>query len=298
MNKFNTIYVTGCSFSEGGGLYDIPTKKLYKELYDVSWDDFHKVTYGYRVAEHFDCELVMDAKCGGGLERVIRKFWDFVKDKSDEELNKVIFFIEAPGAQQRLDFYSSKDRKHFVVNLNMGYDLKLDWPEYFKQHRPIEESLDIENFGITFDYAIKERINDNDESLVECKESVLGYVQDLFDPIKYESKIRGSFIFMLSYMLRKKLKFFVIPTGVEAKFIYKHLGEDILNNFIDLHMKNDINKLRKDVQSNIPVLDFLYWCEANKFTIQDEIKKADGHPGYFGHKEFSKIIIKNIERDL
>jgi len=295
MNKFDTVYVTGCSFSEGGGLYDIPTKKLYKELYDVSWDDFHEVTYGGRVAKKLNAKLVMDAKCGGGLERVIRKFWEFVKDKSNEELNKVLFLIEAPGAQQRLDFYSSKDRKHFVVNLNMGYDLKLNWPEYFKQHRPIEEALDMENFGITFNYAEVEKRNDNDDSLEDCKESVFGYIQDLFDPIKYEDKIFGSFIFMLSYMLHKKLNFFVLPTGVSSNFIYEHLGDDILPHFIDFHLSNDINRIRKDVQSDTPILDFLYWCEINKLTITDEVKKSDGHPGYFGHKEFSEIIIKNIE---
>ena len=293
MNKFDTVYVTGCSFSEGGGLYDITVKKLYKELYDVSWDDFHEVTYGGRVAEKLNAKLVMDAKCGGGLERVIRKFWEFVKDKSNEELNKVFFLIQVPGVQQRLDFYSSKDRKHFVVNLNVGHNLRLDWPEYFKQHRPIEESLDMENFGITFDYT--DEGEGKDDSLEDCKESVFGYVQDLFDPIEYQDKTYGSFILMLSYMLYKKLNFFVFPAGVSTNLIYKHLGEDILNHFIDVHLSNDINKLRKDVQSNIPVLDFLYWCEVNKCTIQDEIKKTDGHPGYFGHKKFSEIIVKNIE---
>ncbi len=106
MDKFNTIYVNGCSFSEGGGLHYKEIPELYKKKHGIYWDDYRTLTYGYRVAEHFDCELVMDAKCGGGLERVIRKFWEFVKDKSDEELNKVLFLIEAPGAQQRLDFYS------------------------------------------------------------------------------------------------------------------------------------------------------------------------------------------------
>ena len=33
--KFDTIYVNGCSHTAGGGLYDVGTKELYKEISDL-----------------------------------------------------------------------------------------------------------------------------------------------------------------------------------------------------------------------------------------------------------------------
>ena len=60
LSKLKTLYVAGSSFSEGGGLYQQDIKDLYKEIHSVEWNNFHEVTYGYRVAKKLNLDLVMD----------------------------------------------------------------------------------------------------------------------------------------------------------------------------------------------------------------------------------------------
>jgi len=257
LSKLKTLYVAGSSFSEGGGLYQQDIKDLYKEIHSVEWNNFHEVTYGYRVAKKLNLDLVMDAKCGGGLERVIRKFYEFIKNKSDTELSKVFFIIEPPSATGRIDLYSNVEKKHFMINTN---DIKSD------------QQTEV---GISFDYVTGENLSETDLKDFfrqrYFRNVVLSYLQDFYDPDKYEDKITGNFIFMVSHMLYKKLNFLIMPFHLK------------------IFRKNDLDK------HLLP--DIFEWTKKNKLTIENELdsKSNDGHPGYFGHKEFSEVILNIIK---
>jgi hypothetical protein len=250
-SKFDTLYVGGSSFSEGGGLYQPDIRDLYKEVYDVEWNHFHEVTYGYRVAQELDVDLVMDAKCGGGLERLVRKFQSYVKNKTSKELDRTLFLIEPPTAKGRLDLYSNSEEKYFMVNTN---DVKGKWQT---------------EVGISFDYAMGENNDTQNRSESRLRPGVISYLQDFYDIDKYDDKIRGNFMFMISYMLYKKLNFLVLTSSLSG------FGRDIRKHLI---------------------YDIFEWSKINKLTIKDELKDKsnDEHPGYFGHKEFSEIILNKI----
>jgi len=76
-------------------------------------------------------------------------------------------------------------------------------------------------------------------------------------------------MFMISYMLYKKLNFLVLTSS--------------------------LSRFGRDIQKHL-IYDIFEWSKINKLTIKDELKDKsnDEHPGYFGHKEFSEIILDKI----
>ena len=66
--------------------------------------------------------------------------------------------------------------------------------------------------------------------------------------------------------------------------------------FKDCFEFNDIIKFVKDEKN----YDIATWCHDNGKTIKDEIEgySNDGHPGYFGHIEYAKLLKEFLDNSL
>jgi len=66
--------------------------------------------------------------------------------------------------------------------------------------------------------------------------------------------------------------------------------------FKDCFDKNDIIKFGNDNKN----YDICSWAHNNKKTIRDELggRSIDGHPGYFGHKEYAELLKIFLEINL
>ena len=86
MKNIKLIYCNGCSHSAAGGLEIDRTltddityiRDYYKTRYGVWWDTQTEITYSHRLAGIIGCDVVNEAKSGGGTERVIRMAYQFV----------------------------------------------------------------------------------------------------------------------------------------------------------------------------------------------------------------------------
>jgi hypothetical protein len=71
-------------------------------------------------------------------------------------------------------------------------------------------------------------------------------------------------------------------------------GNDVY--FKDCFEWNDIIKFSEDRRN----YDIASWSHDNEKTIKDEIKgfSTDGHPGYFGHIEYAKLLKNFLDEKL
>jgi hypothetical protein len=89
---FNKIYVNGSSLSCGGSLeLDSPNYEYYVNQKGVTpWKNEKEVSYGNVLANKLGIECFNDSKQGGGLDRIIRKTFDYIDNLFN--LHKKLFF--------------------------------------------------------------------------------------------------------------------------------------------------------------------------------------------------------------
>jgi hypothetical protein len=80
-NKFHTIHFTGCSFTEGGGFEDgkQQLKSEYKRKYGFLYKNEKDVAYPSLLQSKLNLKIINDAKSGSGVERTIRKIWEYIR---------------------------------------------------------------------------------------------------------------------------------------------------------------------------------------------------------------------------
>ena len=146
-DKFKLAYFNGCSFTQGGGLEtenDVDWNerdsegneppltdgrrdilKLYKETYGIPyWKTRLDVAYPAVFATLTEIETINDAKSGGGIQRLIRKTFDFVSENWDKK-NDILLFLEIPD-YSRLEFYSNSYNDYLLFNYTINENNKVD----------------------------------------------------------------------------------------------------------------------------------------------------------------------------
>ena len=138
MKNFSQIYVNGSSLSCGGSLHFKSTAwRFYTTEQEVkSWKNSKDVSYGNVLGKMLGINVVNEAKEGGGLDRLIRKTYDFISTSTLEELSETLFIFDIPLQPARFEVYSRKHNDWFTVAVS--YKGGEDPNEY----SPIEVSRD------------------------------------------------------------------------------------------------------------------------------------------------------------
>jgi hypothetical protein len=266
MKNFNTIYSNGSSLTAGGGLGEIPIKKVYKELYGVEWDNQKDATYPQYVANHFECELVHDAQSGSGVPRLIRRTYEYIESVGLEQAKKTLFLFEITDPIHRVDMYCNEIEDYMIVNV--GY--KSDGSYEF-----------VHSMESTYDGGKKHDPNIFNKMSNEIK----SHLEKFHNPIVFTDKFRGDLIGLFSFLNENNIEYFYMFNDTTLKLHYEKIYDDL------------------DKKRNIIVDGFRsinQFCTFQNHNIRSETNNftTDGHPGYFGHKLYSEKLIKIIEQKI
>lgn len=262
MKKIEKLYCNGSSLTAGGGLYEPSIKNEYKKIHNVEWELEKDVTYPKYIAEHFNLKLIHDAECGSGAPRLIRKTYEYVKKHGIEESKKTLFIFEITDPLHRIDLFSKKINDHIIVNVR--YDDKLDGS--------------LSDLAVVHSYSPNYRKYQPEFFENGFYSDVKNYLNNFHDPIIYTEKIKNELIGLFCFLEKIGVEFFYMfenETLKHPKILYQEL----------------------DKKHRIVIEDGIYssnhFCAKHGLTIKDELNgySGDTHPGYFGYKKFSEILI-------
>lgn len=268
---YNFFYTNGSSHTKGGGFetsdisgfFSEEMHVYYKNRYNVSWKKCEEVSYANRLSELLDIKVVNDSVQGGGLDRVIRKTYEFIESKWDER-QKFFILLETPDAS-RIDLYYKPWKEYLIVNDIAITQRSLDGQNslygttsYFPKPEKVDElQPDIQLYNEKF-YNYKEHHNSNERKLLGlycfCKRAGI--------PIKLMSGLR--------YVNHQDM---YLQTDILSEIGTDEF--DIINWAIN-------NKKQIKHETNFEIID--------------------GHPGYFAHIEYAEIwknwLDKNLEDSI
>jgi hypothetical protein len=123
--KYKFFYVNGCSHTEGGGLEepkisDNSILSKYQKKYNVTWNNRSEVNFGQRLSEIIGISCINEAKCGGGVDRVVRTTYDFIF-KNWKDKDNFFIILEKPDSS-RSDVFYTKNKKYYIVNSSIQKD--------------------------------------------------------------------------------------------------------------------------------------------------------------------------------
>ena len=258
--KFDTIYVNGCSHTAGGGLYEDGAKKLYKEIYNLEWKSEREVNYPRLLSNHFNCDLIDDSRCGSGAPRLVRKTFEYIFKMGLEKAKKTLFIFQINTPVHRLEYYCSKINDYLIVNVQYENDGSFKYVTAVDSHSK------------------NEWINDPKFYEGEITENIKHQLKHYHDPLAYLDKIQNEVVGLFSYLELHGIEYFF---GFDTGNIMKPVNED----------------RRIDIEGNQTIIEY---CSRKKLRICDETndRSIDGHPGYFGNKEYSEKLINFLEEKL
>lgn len=291
--KFNTIYFNGCSYTEGGGLNNstimnyirkniksVPYKKALDNINigNVVLANDNKLfipekEYAYpnifkQLINNNDVNVINDAKCGGSLERVIRKVYSIIRENNIEFLRKKLFILELPPpGPNRLDLYSNRFNDYLVCNVTLGVDTN---PKAY-----LTQSYSIPKFKI------------DDESQNKMAETILDYFSEFIDIQKSIQKNANELLGLISFFELHKIEYFLIG---DTGFIYTALDNyfpKIDDRFIKVNYNGKIYR------------DIFQFASDEKLRICDEVNgTSDGHPGLSAHYIWAEKMYEFLENKL
>jgi hypothetical protein len=267
--KIKNLYCNGSSLSAGGGLYQQNIKNEYKKLYNLEWDDEKNVTYAKYVADEFKLNLIHDAECGSGAPRLVRRTYNHIKKIGLEKARETLFLFEITDPIHRVDMYSKKIHDHIIVNVR--YDGKLDGS--------------LSDLSIVHSYSPNHTKHNPNIFKNEIEGQVKNYLDNFHDPIIYTEKIKGEIVGLFCFLEKMGIQFFYMFENETLKSPKELYG--------DLDQKHMI------IIEN-GVYNSSHFCHKYNLTISDELNghSGDTHPGYYGYKKLSEVIIKFLQEKL
>lgn len=261
---YELFYVNGCSHCQGGGLEE-PTISgesilpIYERMYGIKWKDRAEVNFANRLSELIGIPYVNEAESGGGTDRVVRMAYNFILDNW-EDRKKIFLILEKPDASRSEVFFNRTESYHIV---NSWYDGVKETTEFSSATRAyFNKQLERED-SIHNGYFSKWFGNH-----FNIKENWL--------------KVEREFVGLYSFCKQNDISIKVMT------------GNDVY--FKDCFNREDIIKFSESNHH----YDIATWCHDKEKTIRDEIKgfSNDGHPGYFGHIEYAKLLKKFLDEKL
>jgi hypothetical protein len=253
--NYEFFYVNGSSHTKGGGFeatgwFRDQLVKYYKEHYNIEWNTDDDVNWGTRLSELIGIPCHNHALQGGGLDRVIRKTYEFI-ESNWEARHKFFIILETPDPS-RVDLYYNPWQQHFIMNVgDQGFIYAT--PNYFPEPPGVKDLQDDFKFYYEKFFNMSALFKANERNLAGlysfCKrENIAIKIMDGHRAVHYKPNYEKSDI--ISY-------------------------EDNSMNLID-------------------------WCMQNKCQIKHEtnFEVIDGHPGYFAHIEYAKLVKEWLDINL
>ncbi len=266
LKNINSIYCNGSSLSAGGGLYEPPVKDVYKKLHGVEWENEKDVTYAKYIADHFNLKLIHDAQCGSGAPRLVRRTYEYINKVGIEEAKKTLFIFEITDPIHRVDMYCKEINDHIIVNVR--YDDSDDG--------------ELSDLSIVYSYSPINNPYPHEKFKGKIENQIRQYLDNFHDPIVYTDKFRGELLGLFCFLDKIGIKYYYMFDNTTLQPY-----QDIYRNL--------------DKEHQLVIEDGIYttshFCHKHKLTIKDDTNgfTDDTHPGYFGYKKISDIMIKFIE---
>lgn len=267
-DKFHTIYFSGCSYTEGGGLNPAiwrtyRDRDYHKRYLDIDVDRLvgereRDGCYPTLVGKELNLFVQNDAACGGGIERSIRKIYDYINSESIERLQETIFFLELAPGTNRWDMYSNEEKDYLICNLNYDKD-------YNKQ------------IYLTKNYLVPTFITK--EYFQKYSQFISDYYDLEFNDTEKQKEITNKLLGLISFFYLNNIEFYLSGdlkhlTGI-SKF-YPDLYQRIFYLNVDDKKYSDISEWSRNVQNRIE---------------DDLFNSTDGHPGLLAHRIWAKEIV-------
>jgi hypothetical protein len=289
MKKFSQIYINGSSLSCGGSLeYKSTAWRYYTTEKDVpSWKDNRAVSYGNILGKMLDADIINEAKEGGGLDRVIRKTYDFISERTLEELSETLFVFDIPLQPARFEVYSRKHNDWFVVSISYKgledqneynpIEVSRDWDSWFS-NLSFSRGFNNPSLNLTLD-----ELKEHDELL--CK--IVDYYHD------YDVNANR--------LLRELTMFYCFLDKMKINY-YRDNNETIFAGSINFAKRNGtrdlMSKLKLFETSNENVISCpTIWnlSEKKGWRLCDETPINDAHLGYFGNIKYAEYLYEKLK---
>ena len=268
--KYDTLYVNGSSLTAGGGLGNSDIKDEYKRVYNLEWDNEKDVTYPKYVADHFNMKLVHKALSGSGAPRLVREVYEYIINVGIETAKKTLFLLEITDPIHRVDLYCNEIDDYIIVNVRYDDDYVSD-----SKISSIQVQHITTRDGRYVDYKYFEGRIENE---------IKNYLEKYHNPIAYTEKYYGEVAGLLSFLKENDITFFYM--------FNEHTLKTPLPTFYAKFQKYEIR-----IEGHNCINQF---SGINKLTIRDELNNfsSDLHPGYFGNKKYSELLIEELVRKL
>ena len=275
--KFERIYINGSSLSCGGSLeVNSQFYKYYTEnLNQNKWNSEKEVSYGNLLANKLVIECINDSKQGGGLDRLIRKTFDYIDTLSDLEIEKTLFLFDIPLQPSRIELYSKEFQDYFVVSVhNKYYPVKID-------DRVINSKISFSRAYTKKDYNLK-----YDEYLNHDKK-INEFVDEYYDfEVEIKRMVRQLILFY-NFLDNKKINYNIDLNDS----LFTASGFD--KNALILYKNNYSHKLNPNILEMKTIWEL---SVKQGWRICDEISDTtDSHLGYFGNQKYSEFIYNKLK---
>jgi hypothetical protein len=270
--KFKRIYVNGSSLSCGGSLE--PNTQAYNYYVNSGvpkWDNEKEVSYGNVLAKDLGIECVNDAKQGGGLDRIIRKTFDYIDTLTQEEIDTTLFLFDIPLQPSRVELYSKEFKDFFVMSV---YDKK--W------NTSIEGKTISSKISFSRAYK-KEKLNLTYNQYIKHDNILNTFVDEYYDYEIETKRLLRQLILFYNFLDNKKISYIVDLNDS----LFTASGYDNEDNF-KIYNNNYSYKTNPNI---IPMKSLWQTSVYHQWRICDEIEgNNDSHLGYYGNIKYAQFI--------
>jgi hypothetical protein len=224
-------------------------------------------------------DVVNESKQGGGLDRLIRKTYEYINSKTNEELEETLFLFDIPIQPARFEVYSKQYKDWFVVSV--AYRESIETPHTITIST---KDGDIDSkISFSRDY-MNGQLNLEFEDLKKHNHILSSFVEEYHDYQKEAERMLRELTFFYCYLDKRKIRYI---RDITEGFFAGSFMFDARND------KDFFDKLSIFDDSNPNVINVeTIWTlgREQKWRIKDEIDIEDDHLGYFGNKKYAHYL--------
>jgi hypothetical protein len=286
MKQFDTIYINGSSLSCGGGLEpDSPPYKHYVYTENIKqWSNSKSVSYGNVLGDMLGKEVINESKQGGGLDRLIRKTYDFILNTPIDKLEKILFLFDIPLQPTRIEIYSNQYEDYLVCSVALDSNGNQSTVEVRSEGKWWDSKLSISRgfFRPELRIPYVEYVK-HDKIL---NDYITGYYNKEIEIRRMMRELTMFYSFMDSFKLN------YVRDSTDNLFAAS-------SNINDEKLKMDyLKRMEEHASFNPNVIDCQsIWglSQKMKWTIADETPINDAHLGYYGNKKYAEYLFEKIK---
>lgn len=270
INRFERIYVNGCSLTAGHGLDTEQVKTAYNEKYGVpKWKHEKDITYPQYVANHFGVPVFNDAQSGSGIIRLVRRTFEYVQKIGLNEAKKTLFLLQPNGSYNRLELYDKETEDYLIVN-----------PQY-------DDDGSLKSVAIVDTWS-KTDTKKPHQYYKHVEEDFKEMYKKYIDPFASQEKYKHEFLGLIHFFIVHNIEFFIFPE-------YEALQN--MTNFHEYYIEHIRPRVivLEDRFRTVGDFSTYYGGTLNK---EFDFFGEDTHPGYFGHKMYAEALIPILEEKL